>query len=100
MEDQNLQDGYRKLNLDMKIIKQLIFYFVGVFIGAFISCVAFAKGMSLPVQTTTSACTSVLCLMVGFLVDIKDLLSAILVLVSIAVGITALLLNIRSLKKK
>ena len=54
--------------------------------------------MSLP--TTVSACTSIVCLGVGFLIDITDLLSAILVLIGIAVGVTALLINIRSLKKK
>ena len=49
---------------------------------------------------TVSTCTTILCLGVGFLIDITDLLSAILVLIGIAVGVTALLINIRSLKKK
>jgi len=51
-------------------------------------------------QTTGSICTSIICIGVGFLIDITDLLSAFLVLIGIAVGITTLLINIRSLKKK
>ena len=48
-------------------------------------------------QSTTGVCTSAICLALGWLVEIKDILSAISVLIGIFVGLTVLYINLRTI---
>jgi len=50
-------------------------------------------------QNVAASCTSLWCIVSGFLMDIKDALSVISILVGILVGVTIIILNIKKMRQ-
>jgi len=53
-----------------------------------------------PEQTALSVCTTIFCIAGGYLIDIKDELSALSILIGIMVGLSVLAVNLKKLFTK